>query len=144
MSDADRAFAKAQEKILKAIETGARALDFSDSAFRNLGRLPPEIAKLTGLQTLHLNDTQVTDLAPLAELVRLKVLNLDNTRVTDISPLASLKELLSLQFINIQAEDLRPIAGLSKLGTQGIIGHRGGCDGTHGGAEFPKHSSHKI
>lgn len=147
MSDADTAFAKAQEEIAEAARTGAKALDFSDKDA--LDRLPPEIADLTGLQTLSLNNTQITDLAPLAGLTGVKVLNLDNTRVTDLAPLAgltglqalylnntritdlaplaSLRELLSLTFINIQAKDLRPIARLSKLGTTGMIGYRGGA-----------------
>lgn len=49
MSDADKAYALAQERIAKAARTGATALDCSDEAFRALDRLPPEIAKLRNL-----------------------------------------------------------------------------------------------
>ncbi len=57
----------------------------SDERFAHLTALPPEIAGLTALQTLFLQDTQVADIASLAGLTALQTLWLQDTKVADIS-----------------------------------------------------------
>lgn len=120
MSDADRAYELAQAKIAEAARSGVTELNFSGEAFRALDRLPPEIGKLTGLQSLDLRNTQITDLAPLAGLTGLRRLNLFNTRITDLASLAGLTglQVLDLRFSFIS--DVAPLAGLTGLQRLGL------------------------
>jgi hypothetical protein len=62
-----------------------------------------------------LDNTQVSDLSPLAELKNLKTLSLDQTQVSDLSPLAELKKLEVLYLSHTQVSDLSPLAELKNL-----------------------------
>ncbi len=64
---------------------------------------------------VHLNDTQVSDLTPLANLKSLEWLHLGNTLVSDLTPLANLKSLQRLVLGNTQVSDLTPLANLKSL-----------------------------
>jgi hypothetical protein len=143
MTDAEKAYAAA----VKEIGRWPSALDFNQSRFGALDRLPPEIdmlkyltslnliytqvsditplAKLTALETLRLDNTQVSDLTPLAKLTALRILTLRNTEVSDLTPLAKLTALQNLWLLNTQVSDLRPIRDLQQLGER-----------THGGLFF--------
>ncbi len=115
MSDADRAYELAQAKIAEAARKGAEILDFATEDFRALDRLPPEIARLTELQSLGLSDTRIIDLTPLAGMTGLKYLFLTNTQITDLTPLAGLTELQRLDLDHTEITDLTPLAGLTGL-----------------------------
>lgn len=111
MSTAEEAYAAAEEAIREAKRTGAKRLDLSAVAFRPLKELPPEIAELTDLRQLHLDQTQIADLAPLRTLFDLESLSFDDTHVDDLSPLQGLGlQMLSLE--RTQVADLRPIIAL--------------------------------
>lgn len=144
MSEAETAFAHAQEEIAEAASTGTRSLSFVGKNFGALNRLPPEIADLsdlqsldlystqiadlsslaglTGLQTLHLERTQIVDLGPLASLSGLQNLYLEGTQITDLSPLASLANLHSLFLEDIQIIDILSLAGLTNLRNLSLYG----------------------
>lgn len=63
MTDADTAYANAEQAIAKAKAEGATELRLdSRSGFKALTTLPPEIADLTTLSRLDLDGTQITDL----------------------------------------------------------------------------------
>ena len=86
-----------------------------DKRFEHLTTLPSEIAGLTALQKLALQDTQVAGIAPLAGLTALETLNLDSTQVADIAPLAGLIALQTLGLHDTQVADIAPLAGLNSL-----------------------------
>ena len=65
MSDADLAYAAALAVIRNAIADERTALDFNREDTRALATLPPEIGDVPELETIRLDYTQVTDLAPL-------------------------------------------------------------------------------
>ena len=73
------------------------------------------VARLTNLQTLYLDGTDVTDLTPLARLTSMQVLWLRRTRVEDLSPLAELTNLRELDIVGTRVSDLRPLARLTKM-----------------------------
>ncbi|MEL7000305.1 MAG: leucine-rich repeat domain-containing protein, partial [Pseudomonadota bacterium] len=95
-SEAERAaaFDFARKKIIEAKSEGAQYLslrpDVTDNKTRALTTLPPEIADLSGLQTLNLTGTQVSDLRALEGLSGLQELDLDDTQVSDLRALAGL------------------------------------------------------
>ncbi|MFN0035091.1 MAG: COR domain-containing protein [Saprospiraceae bacterium] len=79
--------------------------------------LPPTLPLLTLLKKIGFNDTQVSDLSPLANLTNLNTLFCDSTQVSDLSPLANLTNLNSLSCDSTQVSDLSPLANLTNLNT---------------------------
>ena len=113
MDAAEQAYEAARAEIARVKATVGDTLYFDAEDYRALTTLPPEIAELTGLETLVLRNTQITDLAPLAGLTRLQTLVLRNTQITDLAPLAGLTGLKRLDLCNTQITDLAPLAGLT-------------------------------
>ena len=72
-------------------------------------------AGLTGLRSLGIEGTNISDLSPLAGLTGLISLSISNTNVSDISPLAGLTGLPSLYLTNNNISDVSPLAGLTEL-----------------------------
>ncbi len=120
----------ARERIAAAKAGSERALCLSpydlkfdgktypgDKRLKHLTTLPPEIAGLTALQTLWLQETQVADIAPLARLTALHVLYLGGTKVADIAPLTGMTALHVLNLWRTQVTDIAPLAGLTALQT---------------------------
>ena len=103
----------ARKRIAVALASGATELDLR---IPDLAKIPAEIATLTALQTLRLNDTQVADLAPLRSLTALQTLSLDSTKVADLAPLRSLTALQTLYLDNTQVADLSPLRSLTEIG----------------------------
>lgn len=93
MNDADRAYAAAERRIAEAKAEGATRLDLDREETRALQTLPPGIAELTGLETLDLDNTQITDLRPLSGLTGLEELWLDGAVAVDLRPLRPLNRL---------------------------------------------------
>jgi Leucine-rich repeat (LRR) protein len=93
--------------------TGLRSLILTDTQVANLVPL----AGLTNLQTLNLRGTQVANLEPLTGLTNLQTLNLRGTQVTNLEPLTGLTNLQTLNVERTQVEDLAPLAGLVNLQT---------------------------
>ena len=117
MTEAEKAYDAAVAEIESVREATHDVLNLDKRKFHALTEIPPQISDLTGLQTLFLRNTQVTDLTPLQAISGLQVLNLGNTQVTDLGPLENLKELGVLSVNRTQLSDLRPVAGDNKLGT---------------------------
>jgi len=115
MSDADKAYAAAERRIEEAKREGDDSLSFDQEETHALDHLPPSIAELTELRDLDLNNTQVSDIAPLAALTRLNALSLNDTQVSDIAPLAALTRLTMLSLNNTQVSDIAPLAALTRL-----------------------------
>lgn len=115
MSAADEAYEFARQLIAEAKRTGAGVLSFDREETRALEVLPPEIGALEGVTWLHLANTQVADLAPLAGLTGIRTLLLDNTQVADLAPLAGLTGIAWLSLANTQVANLAPLAGLTGI-----------------------------
>jgi internalin A len=104
----EEAYEEALRRILKAERTKAVELDLSGwkdgkhTGLETLTRLPPELERLTSLQSLDLvGCEQLTDLSPLAGLTSLQSLDLSECRqLSDLSPLAGLTDLQSLKLIS--------------------------------------------
>ena len=67
------------------------------------------------LREIWFNETNVTDLSPLAGLKNLEVLGLDKTKVSDLSLVAGIENIKFLSLNQTQVSDLSPLAGLSNL-----------------------------
>ena len=105
---------EAQSRISALLEEGTTTrLDLSD--LDALRALPHEIGQLTQLEYLLLNNTNITDLRPLASLQRLDRLELGQTPVTDLSPLTQLSALREISLHRSWAFDLSPLGQLPKL-----------------------------
>lgn len=81
----------------------------------------PELSDLTplsiliNLKNLFLKNSRVEDLSPLSSLTSLENLGISNTRISDLSPLVRLINLKSLELNSNEIFDLRPLAGLINL-----------------------------
>jgi hypothetical protein len=117
MTDAEKAYAAAVDEIGRVLEAGEAQLKLGQREFHALDRLPPEIALLKDLISLDLDNTQVSDLTPLAKLTALQSLRLNSTQVSDLTPLAKLTALEILCLHNTQGSDLTPLAKLTALET---------------------------
>jgi hypothetical protein len=71
---------------------------------------------MTGLESLHLRNTKIIDLAPLAGMTKLLELWLNGTQVKDLAPVSSMKNLVTLFLDNTPVSDLAPLSGMTKLG----------------------------
>ena len=115
MTAADEAFAEAERLIATAKRTGATELSFDTAATHALTRLPNSIATLAKLTHLDLDNTQVSDLTPLAGMVGMTTLWLRNTQVSDLIPLAGMVGMTRLYLDNTQVSDLTPLAGMARM-----------------------------
>ncbi|MCU0803178.1 MAG: hypothetical protein MUD11_15715 [Rhodobacteraceae bacterium] len=93
--------------------TGLQTLSVDQTAITDLAPL----AGMTGLQRLSLNKTAITDLAPLAGMTGLQSLFLDQTAITDLAPLAGMTGLQALFLDQTAITDLAPLAGMTGLQT---------------------------
>ncbi|SLN43151.1 Internalin-A precursor [Falsiruegeria litorea R37] len=78
-------------------------------------RDPTALRRLTGLQHISLESTDVSDLNFLSTQPRLKTLTVFNSPVSDLSPLRHLSTLTKLDLRNLPASDLSPLARLTSL-----------------------------
>jgi hypothetical protein len=67
MTPEEEAYEEALRRIRKAEETGAVELDLG--GLDSLNRLPPELERLTSLQSLYLMWGQLSDLSPAQRLI---------------------------------------------------------------------------
>ncbi len=67
------------------------------------------------LREIWFNETNVTDLSPLAGLKNLEVLGLDKTKVSDLSLVAGIENIKFLSLNQTPVSDLSPLAGLKNL-----------------------------
>ncbi|MBE9092012.1 leucine-rich repeat domain-containing protein [Microcystis aeruginosa LEGE 11464] len=106
------------ELIQRAKDERAGELDLS---IKNLTEIPPEIADLTSLQGLFLDNNQISEIREaLAQLTSLQVLNLNNNQISEIpealAHLTSLQELdLSINQISEIPEALAQLTSLQYL-----------------------------
>lgn len=113
---ADQAYQRAARLCEEAKQSGACALAFPLGCW--LLELPPELRRLTSLQSLDLRGcVRINDLEPLAALTSLKFLNLFGCRqISDLKPLATLTSLQSLNLSGCrQISDFGPLAELISL-----------------------------
>ena len=69
----------------------------------------------SSLESLDLDNTQVSDVSPLAACTALERLYLNNTPVSDLSPLAACTALKSLYLVNTPVSDVSPLAACKSL-----------------------------
>lgn len=115
MTESEAAYRAAQHEIARVAEAGETKLTFQFGAFRFLEKVPPEVAELTMLRHLQLNDTNVSDISPIATLTGLTSLNIDRTQVFDLAPLTTLTNLMSLWLERTDVFDIAPLAALKDL-----------------------------
>lgn len=84
-------------------------------AFGWKDELPKNISQLSGLNTLNLDYTNVSDLTPLKGMSSLDTLYMNGTMVDDLTPLKDLCALKSLMMNQTKVSDLTPLAGLNAL-----------------------------
>jgi internalin A len=135
----EEAYAEALRRIREVEEAGALELDLSGlkegqtgaleyTGLETLTRLPPELERLTSLQSLNLSwcEQLSGDLSPLAGLASLHSLNLYGCEQLsgDLSPLASLTSLQSLNLSGCKqlSGDLSPLASLTSLQSLDLSG----------------------
>lgn len=122
MTDADKAYQLAEERIEWARQTDARVLALSPdrrkdgrsgaefAELSSLERIPPSISSLNHLEKLNLASTQVMDISPLSNMISIRTLDLRATRVADISPLAGMIKLEWLWLSYTSADLLQLVA----------------------------------
>ena len=115
MSDADKAYAKAQELIARARAENATSLNLDQPDTLALTTLPPEIADLAHLEILDLNATGVSDVTALRGLTSLTALYLSNTAVSDVTALGRLTSLTALYLSNTAVSDVTALGRLTSL-----------------------------
>jgi Leucine-rich repeat (LRR) protein len=91
----------------------------------DLAKVGSLLGRLTALQTLNLDVTQVTDLGPLKGLTTIRTLNLSSTKVrtmtvysppaADFGPLKGLTALQTLDLLFTHVADLVPLTSLNAL-----------------------------
>jgi Leucine-rich repeat (LRR) protein len=114
-SAAEKAYQAALEEIEKVKAAGGTELDLSTDGFAALEDIPVEIRQITGLSSLLLDKTNVSDLSPLKELNALKNLRLAGTPVRDISALQHLTGLAVLDLSRSGLHDASPLGNLTEL-----------------------------
>ena len=115
MTDADRAYARAEEIIAEAKASGAERVSFDEEACRELTRIPPQIADLFEVWQIDLDHTKIADLSPLSTINQLWVLSLDDTLVADLTPLAKMITLRFLSLDDTQVADLEPLVAMTEM-----------------------------
>ena len=93
------------------LATGLTSLEISGSDVTDLSPL----AGLTNLRQLVLRDNPIVDLSPVAGLTNLEALILRDNPIVDLSPVAGLTQLGTLEVWNAFVTDLLPLAGLTSL-----------------------------
>jgi hypothetical protein len=76
MTPEEEAYEEALRRIRKAEETGAVELDLG--GLDTLNRLPPELERLTSLQSLYLMGGQLSDLSPAQRLIPWRFTSITN------------------------------------------------------------------
>ena len=115
MTDAEKAYKAALQKIGRVRRAGGTALDLSGESFSVLDTVPLQIAQLRGLTQLDLSGTKVSDVSPLTTLTALTGLFLSKTRVRDLSPLSTLTNITALCLGHTLVTDLTAIASMTRL-----------------------------
>jgi Leucine-rich repeat (LRR) protein len=92
------------------------ALQLLDLENTQIAEIEP-LAKLSALQTINLSGTKVRDLNPLEKLFALQSIDLSRTQISDLEPLVNLTTLKALYLNNTRVSDLKPLAKLSTLKT---------------------------
>jgi internalin A len=109
----EEAYQEALRRIREAEESGALELDLS--RLSNLTLVPPELSRLTNVQTLRFNE--LSDLSPLAGMISLQSLYIYRCeQLSDLSPLAGMTSLQSLDLSWCgQLSDLSQLATMTSL-----------------------------
>jgi Leucine-rich repeat (LRR) protein len=119
MTPAEKAYAATLRYIAREQKKGATTLRFDSDAYRALDRLPPELRDFPGLTRLDLNQTAITDLAPLQGMTGLQMLDLSRTAITNFAPLQGITGLKILSLNQTAITDLAPLQDLT--GLQGLL-----------------------
>lgn len=110
-------FANTSELSLEQLRsvTQIEALDLSNPARAGLITSFDPLSELTGLRSLKLARTSISDLWPLRNLARLENLDISGTQVTLLDPLKYLSSLQQLNLSDVAVADLSPIGNLLQL-----------------------------
>ena len=100
--------------------TNIGALSFFDDT--QITDITP-LAKLTKLAVLNIRGGRISDISPLAGLTNLRHLNIESANVSEISPLAEFTSLRNLLLPNNPINDISPLAGLTNLTNLNLWGN---------------------
>lgn len=115
MSDEERAYEAALKLINKAIADKWTKVYFNGTEFRNLKKIPQEIAKIEGLTLIDLDSTNIADLSPLTESKHLSYVSANGTEIEDLNSLSEIHKLEFLYLNNTRVSSLAPISQLEHL-----------------------------
>lgn len=119
MTEAERAYQAAEAAIARAkgagYKDGKELLFFNSKEFRALKSIPPQIAQLRQLRVLRLDNTQISDITPIAKMTWLQGLYLTNTQITNFELLKGMVGLTTLWLDRTKITNLAPLAGISEL-----------------------------
>ncbi|WP_448520287.1 leucine-rich repeat domain-containing protein [Rhodoflexus sp.] len=104
--------------------TQIEALDLSAPARAGLITSFDPLTELTGLRSLKLAQTHISDLWPLRNLSRLQSLDISGTQVSSLDPLKYLSSLQQLNLAGLAISDLSPLSNLLQLQQLNISGTR--------------------
>ena len=91
---------------------------------RNRVRWLHGIEYCTSLDTLYLQDHDLTDISRLSGLTQLRFLNLGGNNISDISPLANMEDLRWLSLWGNEVVELDTLAGLTRLTNLTLFGNQ--------------------
>ncbi len=112
MDDAEKAFIAAKKLIAEAKASGATLLNLSSDETIALTKIPPEIAELSELASLVLNNTNISDLGPIRAMRGITYLSIYNTSVGDLKPISGLQ---GLGFLDLGKTLVRELTQISDM-----------------------------
>ncbi|MCL2873904.1 MAG: leucine-rich repeat domain-containing protein [Defluviitaleaceae bacterium] len=98
--------------------TSGRELDLTLMLLTNDDIKPLEY--MIYLESLRLDDNQISDLSSLSNLTNLRDLSLSNNQISDLAPLANLKNLESLELFGNEVSNITPLSELTYLNFLGL------------------------
>jgi len=107
----------AYEKLKSYIDysAGTNAREITVTSSSHIFYIPNSIKKLTNLDKLTCNYTNISNLNPLSALTQLTYLDLSNNKIYDLTPLSTLTRLTYLNLERNKIINLEPISSLTEL-----------------------------
>ncbi|MCH4570309.1 leucine-rich repeat domain-containing protein [Bacillus sp. ES1-5] len=79
---------------------------------------------MVNLETIRLNESEVSDLSPIANLNNLKFLDLSSNQIENIEPITGLNKIQDLSLRDNKIIDLEPLSNLKKIRVLDLVGNK--------------------
>ncbi|OQR54794.1 leucine-rich repeat domain-containing protein [Bacillus sp. CDB3] len=79
---------------------------------------------MVNLETIRLNESEVSDLSPIANLNNLKFLDLSSNQIENIEPITGLNKIQDLSLRDNKIIDLKPLSNLKKVRVLDLVGNK--------------------